>query len=144
MNKFKMFGGFAVGGAILAATVGSAAGLTVNQGQIQEGTLSDVRCDTTGVSVHYNTTGEFQVQKVTIDNVDAQCAGGELDVIIKAEDGTTTLWTGATAIPSSFTGGSIIAGTAWGAPYQLDATHTLSPAAIGSVHVFVYDTEPAD
>ncbi|HEX5370737.1 MAG TPA: hypothetical protein VFY10_15115, partial [Dehalococcoidia bacterium] len=85
------------------------------------------------------TTGEFQVQAITVDGLDIACAGGEMDVIVK-DSGGSTIWTGSSDIPQAFPGGSLIAGTAGGTPYKLDSTHTLDPVAISSVQVFVYDT----
>src|SRR6185437_7200419 len=142
MNKFKLFAAFAVGGAVLAIAAGSAAGLGVGLGQIQQGTLSNVQCDTNGVTIRWETTGEFQVQHVFVDGLDVACAGGEMDVVVK-DTGGTIIWKGASDVPTSFPGGELQAGLAWGTS-TLDATHTLSPAAIGSVQVTVYDTYSND
>jgi hypothetical protein len=138
MNKFKMFGGFAVGGAILAATVGSAAGLGIGPGAIQQGTLSNLACDSDGVSIHYNTTitgGTTLVNKVTVDNISSSCAGGEMDVILKDGSGNQ-LWWGQSDVPPAFPGGSIIAGANGSGPSPM----LISPAAIESVQVSIYDT----
>ena len=145
MFKFRFLIGIVAALAVAGVAYGAASTLSVGLGAIQSGTLSNLRCDTDGVTIHYTTTGEFQVQKITVDGLSATCAGGEMDVIVK-DAGGSILWKGASDIPDGvihtpvFPGGSLVAGTAW-ASSDL-TTAPLDPHAIDSIQVFVYDVYP--
>jgi hypothetical protein len=131
----------AVAASLSAAAFGAAASLTVNRGHIQQGeTQGSLQCDSNGVSIRYwttNTGGTMKLLKVWVDDVDANCAGGELDVILK-DAANNQLWLGQTDVPSDFTGGSIDAGL----PAQKTALMAISPSAVEAVEVSIYDTYP--
>lgn len=136
----KFLFGIALALGISATAYAAAATLNVTGGALQQGNDANLKCDTDGVTIHYNTTaidGEMRLQKVFVDGLDATCAGGEMDVILK--NSGTQIWFGAADIPANFPGGTLQAGTAGST--NPDVT-TISITDVTEVLVAVYDTYP--
>jgi hypothetical protein len=136
----KFLFGIALAFGIAAAAYGAAATLSVSGGFIQQGEDTNLQCDTDGVTTHYTTNGNLTVQKVWVDNLSSSCAGGELDVILK-DAGGSQIWFGSADIPTTFTGGTLQAGTAVSTP-ALGGTSTITLVAVEQVVVAVYDVYP--
>lgn len=77
-----------VGGALFAAAFAAAATLGLSGGAVQVGDDSELRCDTDGVSVSYNIDYNGVVTSVQVNNIDAQCMGDRLIVVLKNGAGT--------------------------------------------------------
>jgi hypothetical protein len=85
-RKFRLFAGFAVGGMLLSAGLGSAAGLGVLGGTLQEGVDSELTC-TTNVSLTWlNTVGDASAVEEVAINADASCDGDT--AYVSTEDGS--------------------------------------------------------
>lgn len=89
MDKFKMFGAFAVGATLLSGVLGSAAVLDVDKGAVQAADLNNLKCDTDGVVIEGygveldDLTGHF----LKVSGIDAACNGYWLAAQIQTTSG---------------------------------------------------------
>jgi hypothetical protein len=72
-----------VGGVFFGTVWGLAAGLGVAGGAVQVGSDNTLQCDTDGVSVSYNIDYNGVVTSVQVNNIDSDCAGDRLIVVLK-------------------------------------------------------------
>ncbi len=83
-----------VGGLVFTAVYAFAASLTLNTGVLQAGGGATVNCDGDGVTATYTflwntTSGDYDVDKVTVVGINAACAGLKLEVDLANASGTS-------------------------------------------------------
>jgi hypothetical protein len=89
-----------VGGAV-------AAGLPTTAKSLGSGTTSLVPCDGNGVGLTYQFNASAQLTSVTINSIDAGCAGGTASVTLL--NGSSIIGSGTASLPSSgFTGTVVV------------------------------------
>lgn len=88
----RLITALAVGGALFAGVVASAAQLTITGGTLQAGVATVGSCDTDGVTASYGIafsgTG-FGVTSVTVSGINAACGGKTMAIYLLNSSGTT-------------------------------------------------------
>ena len=108
----RLITALAVGGALFAGVIASAAQLTINGGTLQAGVATVGSCDTDGVVASYTlafTGGQFGVSAVTISGINSACSGKTMSIYLMDSAGATLGQAQATLPATGFTGSETFA-----------------------------------
>ncbi|MGQ0678996.1 MAG: hypothetical protein ACT4OM_04950 [Actinomycetota bacterium] len=104
--KKRILAALLVGGIVFAAAYALAAPLTVSSDNLGAGTDVVASCDLDGVDISYGldvVDGEFVVDEVIVDGIDAACVGEDLQITLSDGLGAVLFSSGSIPVASPTT-----------------------------------------
>jgi hypothetical protein len=103
MRTFRLFVALSAGLVASFAVPAYAAGMLGDGGGLASGAGPAMACDRDGVTTRYSVAGGadgFVVDAVSVEGIDAACAGGTVHVEVRASDGSV-VGTGSTVVSTA-------------------------------------------